>query len=217
MTTKDAKTLVELDNGARLDYYDEVLERLGCSLLAMTGSSTGDQAIESQLAQQRKFAKTAANWCVSPRRSLSNAKLTGPVHRILHELGGRLSASNTAFSDNRVTPAAMASIIDNLIALRITGRTAKQLLTMAFDGEPRDINTIIKAEKLELVPLPREEYLALGQRLIDENGEMVQQIKQKGQVGKLKWFVGQMVRKGNGKVEGARAEAILRELLEFEE
>lgn len=111
----------------------------------------------------------------------------------------------------------MASIIDNLIALRITGRTAKQLLTMAFDGEPRDINTIIKAEKLELVPLPREEYLALGQRLIDENGEMVQQIKQKGQVGKFKWFVGQMVRKGNGKVEGARAEAILRELLEFKE
>lgn len=135
------------------------------------------------------------------------------MSRVLHELGGRLSASDTAFADNRVTPAAMASIVDSLTADRITGRTAKQLLTMVFDNEPRDINTIIKAENLELVRLPREKYVALAQGLIEENSGMVQQIMQKGQMGKLKWFVGQMMRKGEGKVEGPRAEAILRELL----
>ena len=110
----------------------------------------------------------------------------------------------------------MASIIENLMADRITGRTAKQLLTMVFHGESRDIDTIIKQENLELVRLPREQYLALAQRLIDEHGEIVRQITQKGQVGKVKWFVGQMMRKGEGKVEAARAEAIVRELLGVE-
>lgn len=138
---------------------------------------------------------------------------TNLVNRVLHELGGRLSASDTAFSDNRVAPAAMASIIENLMADRITGRTAKQLLTMVFNGELRDIDTIIEAENMELVRLAREVYLALAQDLILEHSEMVRQIKQKGQVGKVKWFVGQMMRQGEGKVEAARAEAILRELL----
>ncbi len=138
---------------------------------------------------------------------------TNLVNRVLHELGGRLSASDTAFSDNRVAPAAMASIIENLMADRITGRTAKQLLTMVFNGELRDIDTIIEAENMELVRLAREVYLALAQDLILEHSEMVRQIKQKGQVGKVKWLVGQMMRQGEGKVEAARAEAILRELL----
>ncbi len=153
----------------------------------------------------------------APQQQLSHAKLTDSVNRVLHELGGRLSASDAAFSDNRVTPTAMASIIENLMTDRITGRTAKQLLTMVYDGESRDVDTIIEAENLELVRLPREEYLALAQRLISENSEMVQQIKQKGQVGKLKWFVGQMMRKGEGKVEAGRAEAVLRELFGLEE
>ena len=138
------------------------------------------------------------------------------MNRVLHELGGRLSASDIAFSNNRVAPVAMASIIGNLMADRITGRTAKQVLRMVFDGESRDIDTIIKAENMELVRLAREEYLALAQDLILEHSEMVQHIKQKGQVGKVKWFVGQMMRKGEGKVEAARAEAILRELLGLE-
>ena len=138
------------------------------------------------------------------------------AYRVLHELGGRFSASDASFSGTRVTPTAMAAIVGNLMADRITGRTAKQLLTMVFDGESRDINTIIKSENLELVRLSREEYLALAQSLIHENGGMVEQIKQKGQIGKLKWFVGQMMHKAEGKVEAGRAEAILRELLGLE-
>ena len=139
--------------------------------------------------------------------------MTDFADRVLHELGGRLSASNTRFSDIRAAPAAMASIVDNLVADRITGQTAKQLLSMVFDGESRGIDTIIKAENMELIRLSDEEYLTLAQRLVHENGEMVQQIKQKGQLGKVRWFIGQMMRQGKGKVEADRAEAILRELL----
>jgi len=56
LTHKDAKTLIELDDGARLDYYDKVLECLGRSL------SSNDKALAAQSVQQRRSAKTAANW-----------------------------------------------------------------------------------------------------------------------------------------------------------
>lgn len=107
----------------------------------------------------------------------------------------------------------MASIIGNLIDGCITGRTAKQLLVTAFDGDSRDINTIISEENLALEALPREKYLELAQDLILENETMVQQIKVKGHHKKLNWFVGQMMRKGKGKIEASKAEAILKEIL----
>lgn len=66
LTIKDAKTLVSLDNGERLDYYDEVLDGLGCSVdsikLALTDDAAGDKAHNPSAAQLRKSAKTAANW-----------------------------------------------------------------------------------------------------------------------------------------------------------
>lgn len=107
----------------------------------------------------------------------------------------------------------MASIIGNLIEGCITGRTAKQLLVTAFDGDSRDINTIISEENLALEALPREKYLELAQELIRENDKMAQQIKVKGHHKKLNWFVGQMMRKGEGKIEASKAEAILKEIL----
>lgn len=107
----------------------------------------------------------------------------------------------------------MASIIGNLIKGRITGRTAKQLLVMTFDGDSRDINTIIAEENLALEALPREKYLKLAQELIRENEKMVHHIKVKGHHKKVNWFVGQMMRKGEGKIEASKAEAILKEIL----
>lgn len=133
--------------------------------------------------------------------------------RVLHELGGLLSASEQAFSENKVSAAAMASILKNLIQGRITGSTAKHLLIMAFDGEPRTIDTVIDDEKMWLEVLPREKYLTLAQDLIAENEKMIQQITIKGQHGKFNWLLGQMMRNGKGKLEASKAEAILREVL----
>ena len=66
LTLKDAKTLVELDDGARLDFYDEVLECLGCSMLEMATLPKADKAMETHSARQQEFAITAANWCTTP-------------------------------------------------------------------------------------------------------------------------------------------------------
>lgn len=133
--------------------------------------------------------------------------------RVLHELGGLLSASEQPFSENKVSAAAMALIMKNLIQGRITGSTAKQLLIMAFEGEPRNLDTVIEDQNMWLKVLPREEYLTLAQDLIAENEKMVQQITIKGQHGKFNWLLGQMMRKGGGKLEASKAEAILREVL----
>lgn len=107
----------------------------------------------------------------------------------------------------------MVDILSDLSENRITGTTAKRLLAMIFNGDSRDIKTIIYEENLALRHLSRDEYFAMAQSLIGENNDKVKQIQQKGQMGKLKWFVGQMMRQGEGKVEAIKAEAILKELL----
>ena len=137
--------------------------------------------------------------------------------RVIHELGGLLSGSNSTFSSNQVPVPALASIISNLLQGRITGRTAKQLLSMAFNGDTRDVDAIISEENLRLESLSPEEYNVLAQKLLSENPDMVAKIQAKSQVGKLQFFVGQMMRIGRGKVEARKAEGVLRRLLKMKD
>lgn len=69
LTVKDAKTLISVDNGERLDYYDEVLEELGCSFESMkhvlTDAGSSDEACTRSTTRLRKYGKTAANWWVN--------------------------------------------------------------------------------------------------------------------------------------------------------
>lgn len=83
---------------------------------------------------------------------------------------------------------------------------------MVFDGDERNVDTIIEQDSLRLVPLSRLQYVQMAEELVSSNEAMVMQI-QKGQVGKVQWFVGQMMRKGEGMVEAEKAEGILREIL----
>lgn len=111
----------------------------------------------------------------------------------------------------------MADILINLHENKITGATAKRLLGMVFDGDKRSIETIIDSEGLALQPMPQEQYVKMAQAFLKENKDKVKQIQEKKQLGKVKWFVGQMVRQGEGKIEAQRAEATLRNLLGLDE
>lgn len=62
LTLQDAKTLVALDDGNRLDYYDEVLDYLGCSVREVDTALMDENISSGIVARHRKFAKTAANW-----------------------------------------------------------------------------------------------------------------------------------------------------------
>ena len=110
----------------------------------------------------------------------------------------------------------MVSILQNLDKGKITGSTAKRLLAMIFDGDNRDVNAIIDQDNLSLQRLSRDEYIKMAQALLDEEPKKVEQIRRGKQLGKLKFFVGQMMRRGFGRVEAQKAEAVLKELLDLE-
>lgn len=107
----------------------------------------------------------------------------------------------------------MSKILFNLEKGLITGTTAKRLLAMTFDGDKRPIDSIIEEDGMVLMSISRDGYILMAQTLIDEHQDKVKQIQQKQQLGKLQFFVGQMMRQGKGKIEAAKAEAILKQLL----
>ncbi|KAF2652322.1 hypothetical protein K491DRAFT_605161 [Lophiostoma macrostomum CBS 122681] len=131
---------------------------------------------------------------------------------VLMELGGLFK--DTPWFSDRVTSGCLASIISLVLHKRITGRTAKTLLALKFDGDTRTVGRIIDDEDLSLRPLTLDQYKALAQQLIDEKPDLVKDIVEKGQRKKVKWFVGQMMARGSeGSVEPEMAERVLEELL----
>ena len=117
---------------------------------------------------------------------------------------------------NAVPADALACIIKNLLSKKITGRTAKQLLLMVFNGEKRAVDDVIEEDGLKFQTLAASEYQALAEGILAEHPDVVEKIQAKRQVGKVQFFVGQMVRKGEGKVEAEEAESVLRRLLELD-
>lgn len=129
-------------------------------------------------------------------------------------MGGILSARSIAFSPDRVPSRDLAYIIMMLEGDKITGRTAKQLFARRFDGDARYVKTIIDQENLLLEPLSDKQYTAMAHDLLERHPAVAAAIR-KGQTGKLAFFVGQMMRKGEGKVVARKAEATLRHVLEI--
>ncbi|KAJ5601605.1 hypothetical protein N7510_011139 [Penicillium lagena] len=177
---EDARPLIELDDGARLEYYQDVVD-----LLRPLQTDQDD----------KKVARVAGNW-------------------VLHELGGLLTKTDRAWDAAIVPAQSLAHIVDQLQRKRITGPTAKLVLAAVFDGDRRPVPQLLEEDNLLLRPLSREEYVALAKAAIALNPGMVEQIRTKNQLGKLGWFVGQMMRAGEkGRVEAPKAEEILRELI----
>jgi aspartyl-tRNA(Asn)/glutamyl-tRNA(Gln) amidotransferase subunit B len=185
LSIDNAKTLLDLDQGARLEYFQDCVDILS--------------SLQSKAAQGKKGTstngKTMGNW-------------------VLHELGGLFSKYECPWDSQRVPAQSLAEIINLLNLGKITASTAKSLLEMIFEGDTRRVQHIVEADNLMLRPLSREEYLALAEQVIRENPQMAKQIREKGQVGKIGWLVGQIKRIGEkGRVEAQKAEEILRELL----
>ncbi|KAJ9271807.1 hypothetical protein DTO212C5_2232 [Paecilomyces variotii] len=183
LPVEDAKPLIELDQGSRLEYYWNVVD----SLRSLQGVEAGKS--------NDNIGRTAGNW-------------------VLHELGGLLTKADMPWSADRVPADTLATIVHYLLQKQITGATAKQVLAMVFDGDRRPVNQLLEEENLLLRPLSKEEYVALAEAAISKNPQMVAQIREKNQLGKLGWFVGQMMRMGEkGRVEAPKAEETLRELI----
>lgn len=180
---EDAKPLIELEDGARLEYYQDVVD-----IVRGLQQDEDPKTIAD-------LGRTVGNW-------------------VLHELGGLLTKEEIGWEPELVPAQTLAEIIDQLQRKRITGPTAKVVLAMVFNGDKRPIPQLLEEENLLLRPLSREEYIALAESAIGLNPQMVEQIRSKNQLGKLGWFVGQMMRMGEkGRVEAQKANEVLRELI----
>lgn len=188
LSPKDAKTMVGLDDGDRLEFMEETIESLKQKWQEQT-----------QPEDLHKFGKIVGNW-------------------VLHELGGLLDAS-VSWDDVSITPQELADIIYNLLQKQITARTAKQLLSALFDtplasASRPSVEQLIETGNLRLRPLSEDAYTELAQAIMNENLDMVAAVRDKGQKGKIMWFVGQMVRRGaEGTVEPEMARRVVEKML----
>ncbi|KAK4614901.1 Glutamyl-tRNA(Gln) amidotransferase subunit B, mitochondrial [Fulvia fulva] len=188
LSEKDAKTIVALDDGDRLDFLEETVE------LVMRRLGTQDH--EGEL----KYGKLAGNW-------------------VLHEIGGLLTPSGRTWEQMSVTPLELSELLLNLLSKQITARTAKQLLVAMHENlraiGRESVEQLIDDGNLRLRPLSEDGYIALAQQIMDESPDMVAAVREKGQKGKIMWFVGQMVRRGDeGTVEPEKAKEVIEKLLE---
>lgn len=187
LTMKDAMSLVSLNEGARVEYFYDIIDHLA--------------SIHPSENSNKRWGKITGNW-------------------VLHELGGLVKDSEPEDlfpSDTCIIPSrSIADIIAYLHEKRITGRSAKKLLAAVFEdalaGEVREIKDMIDEEGLWLNPLSEEEYDELARSVLDT--QVVDQIL-KGQVGKIMFLVGQMMRHGEeGRVEPKEAERVVRRIVE---
>lgn len=133
---------------------------------------------------------------------------------VLHELGALLTKAEVEWSDERVLAMQLAHILRYLLSGKISTRSAKRLLEAVFNADARNVDTIVQEENMIVKDIPEEQYIAVAQRLIDDNAAMVEAIKKKGQHGKVMWFVGQMLREMGQSAQAEKAKEIICRLLE---
>lgn len=188
LSMTDAKILLQLDDGERVDFYTSVVDQLT--------SICRDLEVREE---PGKIGQQAANW-------------------VMHELGSLLTTTEKSWKDNPVSPRKLAWILGNLMSKTITGSSAKQILKLIFDGDNREVGDIIREDGLLYRPLSEQEYAELAMNVMTQHDDKVKQIREKGQTGKLMFLVGQMMRAGEGgRVEAKTAESALRRLILGEE
>ena len=200
LSLKDAKTLIDLDDGDRIDYLEAVVDYTLSRIGGTLGPNEGDD--------QRSVGRMVCNW-------------------ILHELGGLLTAHQVSWEESRLTAQELSYILVCLHEKQITMRVAKQLLADLFARPPAPEGTycpgmgtrptvqqLIDAGNLRLRPLSDKAYEDLAKLIMDDNPVMVEAVKVRGQKGKIMWFVGQMMRRGEeGTVEPERAKEVVERLM----
>ena len=184
LNNTDAKILLSIDSGERLEFFQEVVEALS-SIPTSSATASGPPA----------WGRLTANW-------------------VLQELGSLLATAEKPWAESNVSSADMVTLIHSLFIGKITSSTAKQVLKMVFQGDKRGVGNIIREENLEFKPLSEDEYAKLAAEVIKANPGPVNDIREKGKTGKLMFLVGQMMRQGqDGRVQAEKAKETLQKLV----
>ena len=185
LTPVDARDLLDLDNGLRMIYFQEVVASVQ-KLASHAGSKSNGVNV----------GRVVGNW-------------------VLHELGSLLSMHERAWTPEAVPAPSLGRIIHLLQQDQLTNTSAKQVLRMVFEGDQRPVEKLVEEDRLLFVPLPQAEYDCLAARIIEEHPDVVTDIQEKGKSGKINFLLGMMMRKGEkGRMQPAKAEETLRKHLE---
>ena len=190
ITKKDALSLVALNDGGRVEYFRNVVDHLLYLNPQQDLKATG---------------KLAGNW-------------------VLHEMGGLVA--DAAEDDNALQMSSegdciiphrkLADLIHHLDNNRLTGKSAKKLLTSLFEmgttDEQMEVKQMIDTEGLWFRPLSSQEYEELAKSILDM--QVVEEILG-GKVGKVNFLLGKMMRAdGEGRVDAKEATTVLRRVIE---
>lgn len=93
-------------------------------------------------------------------------------------------------------------------------------MSLIFSGDARKANIIAKEEKMIVQDIPSDLYSQTAETLVKNNPEMAKAIKEKGQQGKIMWFVGNMMKSmsketGGGGVKPELAKEAIMKALEM--
>lgn len=224
LTMKDARTMISLDDGDRLEFYLQTLALI--------------KAEDSAKIISNKTGKLVANWVLHDLPTyLAAADAPYPYD---------IAAPTKDDLDRSATPVlsayTLAAILVHLINGQITTPTARRLLSLLVLPSPtsrtacandeeqlpasnevaeQQISHLIDKHDLRLHELTPDEYVELVQRVVEANPDMAAKVRdemaksgmQKAK-GKIMWFVGRMVKEGReGSVQPGRAEEVVREFL----
>lgn len=190
LTIKDAMSLVSLNDGGRAEYFRNLVDEF---------TSPGD---DLQVA-----GRFCGNW-------------------VLHEMGGLTHESAdeenplkfTREGKCLITSRRLSQLLVYLDSDRITGKTAKRVLSIMFQnrlkGRNNSVKNIIDHEGLWFSPLSEEEYESLARQVSDP--KTVQEILA-GKEGKINFLLGKMMRLDNdGRMDAKKATEVLRRVIEEE-
>ncbi|KAK4124431.1 hypothetical protein N657DRAFT_572261 [Parathielavia appendiculata] len=196
LSSKDSLSLMMLDDGARIQYFYNVLEELETRLGLSEGSD-------------QRHALLAANWCLHEL-----GKLT--------ELPSDLDM--TPDGECRVPSGDLAAILSHLHKREITARVAKDLLWGVFRGEisAGGVAQAIEAGSLWFQEISEQDYAKLADAVVQGEdkvlGEFLRFKQGKAKAyphGKLMFLVGKMMRAGpEQRMDPASAERVLRARIE---
>ncbi|KAH6847238.1 GatB/GatE catalytic domain-containing protein [Chaetomium sp. MPI-CAGE-AT-0009] len=190
LSAKDAVSLMTLDDGARVEYFYNVLDALQDRL----GLATYD-----------KCALLAANWCLHE---------LGKLTEVPSDLG------MTPDGECRIPSVDLAAIMSHLYRREITAKVAKDLLWGVFRGEivAGGVTQTIDAGNLWFKELSEQEYEGLADQVVEGEDKVLdaflrfKQGKAKAfPQGKLMFLVGKMMQAGpEQRMDPASAERVLR-------
>jgi aspartyl-tRNA(Asn)/glutamyl-tRNA(Gln) amidotransferase subunit B len=192
LTTKDAMSLVSLNDGGRVEYFWDVMSEY-------SGLSPGEDPSE--------YARTVGNWVLHEMGGLT------------HDLASEDNALNMTSEGGCLIPAPQLAMLIHLLSTnRITGRTAKKVLSELFaaglEGREETAEDIIEREGLWFAPLSEGEYEVLARSVMEGNEKVVEEILA-GKEGKVHFLVGLMMRADrDGRVDATSAREVLMKEIE---